>query len=69
MDYVIKCPSEQDGRVIFIELTDKARQFEETFNAISTRLIENVYAGLMETEVVELEHLLEKVEQNFEEFA
>jgi DNA-binding MarR family transcriptional regulator len=69
LGYVIKCPCEQDGRVIFIELTDKAHQFEETFNAISTRLIEKVYTGLTEAEAVELERLLEKVEQNFEEFA
>ncbi len=65
--YVEKRSCEHDARVTYIEIAEKAWRFEETFNAISERLINRVYTGLTDAEAEKLERLLEKVERNFDD--
>ena len=64
--YLRKKPSEQDGRVTFVELTDKGRTLREDFEAISRTLLQTLYGDMPEPDRQTLVKLLSQLERNLQ---
>lgn len=63
--YVVKTPSESDGRASVIRLTDKGRALRPLMDEISDRMNELLCRGLTEAEADQLEALLGKMTAAF----
>ncbi|ALP35084.1 transcriptional regulator [Paenibacillus sp. IHB B 3084] len=61
LGYVERKKEREDSRVTLIYLTDKGKELEPVFEAISNRLKETIYGGLKDEEKEQLEYLLEHV--------
>ena len=65
--YVRKVPSTEDGRIVYVELTDKGDALREDFDAISQKLIHAVYGEMPRGDRETLVKLLSQVEDNLRE--
>lgn len=65
LGYIQKEQCTKDKRVTYISLTEKARNVEDTFNAISIGVKETAYKGFTEEEKEEFLRLLRKLNSNF----
>jgi DNA-binding MarR family transcriptional regulator len=65
LGYVEKERDTQDTRVVYVDLTNKGRELEPVFEAISTKILSVFYSGVSENEKVELSNLLSKIYDNF----
>lgn len=63
--YVTKTPSDSDMRVIYIGLTEKARNLEPIFKAISNEMLSSFYKDFTEEEINKYMALNYKVLNNF----
>ena len=61
LGYVKRETSNEDSRYIFIELTQKGKDFKPVFENISTSLNKLLYKNLSKIEAETVEHLLIKV--------
>lgn len=66
LGYVTKEKSHTDSRVTYIDLTDKGKELEPIFVAVSKRLNEAVYKDLSDSEAKLVEQALEKIKLNLE---
>ncbi len=62
--YVLRLPCEEDSRITLIELTDKGRELQVPFDAISAKLLERVYGSIPQRKRERVVRLLEKIEEN-----
>lgn len=67
LGYVKKEKSKEDKRVTFIELTDKGREIESRYKAISNEVVTTAYKGFSEEEKEIFLRLLKKLSNNFNE--
>lgn len=63
--YVTKTDCRDDGRCVYVILTDKGKAIQKDFEAISKKLIERAYKGFSEGEKEILVKGLEKMRNNF----
>jgi|SRR6056297_772060 len=63
--YVKKTRCRDDGRISYVVLTDKGREIQPAFKAISASLIEKAYENFSDDETKELLRLLKKLSTNF----
>ncbi len=63
--FVKREKSKKDSRYTNIILTEKGQHFKPVFDEISKKLIATVYKNLNETEIENVENLLEKINKNF----
>lgn len=63
--YVEKQSCEDDGRVTFITLTEKAWNIECQFKEISEKLIETAFRNFSADEIVTFLRLMDKMRDNF----
>lgn len=63
--YVVRVPSNEDSREVYVVLTKKAWDMEEKFESISYNLITTAYKGFTEEEKEKLMQLLDKMNTNF----
>ena len=64
--YVRKIPSEEDGRVINVELTEKGSGLRNDFEEISRTLQKKVYGSMPQPDRVKLVNLLAQLESNLQ---
>ena len=64
--YVRKTPSDRDGRVIEVELTDQGRALQKEFHSISQELIQVVYGSIPQHEQEKMMALLREIESNLD---
>ena len=64
-NYVKKVKSEKDGRVYYIELTDKSYKIQDKFDKISNELSKIAYKDFTEDEKKQFLNLLKKMNNNF----
>jgi DNA-binding MarR family transcriptional regulator len=62
--YVRKSPSEEDGRVTYVELTEKGRALREDFDEISRKLLDRLYGTMPQADRQVLVRLLAQLEEN-----
>ena len=62
--YATRTKSAEDGRVVLVELTDKARAFLPQFQDISATLLDAAYGGMPREERETLMRLLDTVDDN-----
>jgi DNA-binding MarR family transcriptional regulator len=62
--YVRKTPSEDDGRVVYVELTEKGNALRADFDEISENLLSTVYGEMSQKDRESLSRLLRQVEKN-----
>ncbi len=67
--YVHKTPSAEDGRVVYVELTQKGDALRAEFDAISKALLDSVYGKMPRRDREVLVQLLSRVESNLREDA
>jgi DNA-binding MarR family transcriptional regulator len=67
--YVRKTPSAEDGRVVYVELTQKGDALRAEFEAISQTLLDAVYGKMTRGDRKMLVQLLSQVESNLRENA
>lgn len=59
-----RVPSEDDRRKILISLTDKARELEDKYNIVSTKMNELTYRDFSAEEISQFESYLERIVDN-----
>jgi len=64
---VRRIPDKQNRRQIFIEATEKAKEYREKYDWISDRMSEIFYRGFTDGEITGFEDQLRKIIQNLEE--
>ena len=62
--YLRKTPSKEDGRVVYVELTQKGRALRADFDEISKDLLSTVYGKMPQGDRESLVRLLGQVEEN-----
>ena len=62
--YVRKTPSEDDGRVVYVELTEKDNALRANFDEISENLLSTIYGKMSQKDRESLSRLLRQVEKN-----
>lgn len=62
--YVRKTPSKDDGRVVYVELTEKGSGLRADFDEISKNLVSTVYGNMPQTDRESIVRLLGQVEAN-----
>lgn len=62
--YVSKLPSEEDGRVIYVELTEKGSALRNDFEEVSRKLLEKVYGAMPQRDRESLVKLLAQLDGN-----
>lgn len=65
-DLVKRLPDAEDRRQILISITEKAKQYKETYDNISEKMNEIFYEGFNADEVLMLERLLARIISNLE---
>lgn len=63
--YALKTRDTEDNRVVFVTLTEKGKELEPMFDAISQKLFSTVYKDISESEKEELLITLTKIKNNF----
>jgi len=63
--YVTKINCRDDGRCVYVKLTEKGKTIQKDFEAISKKLMERAYKGFSEEEKELLVKGLEKMRNNF----
>jgi DNA-binding MarR family transcriptional regulator len=63
--YVTKINCRDDGRCVYVKLTDKGKAIQKDFEAISKKLMDRAYKGFSEEEKERLVKGLEKMRNNF----
>lgn len=66
LGYIKKEKSKEDKRITFIELTDKGREIESKYNAISKEVATTAYKDFSEEEKETFLRLLKKLNNNFD---
>lgn len=67
LDYISKEKSQEDKRISYIILTEKAREIEGLFNNISDEVYNTAYRGVSEEEKEVFLKTLKKIALNFKE--
>jgi DNA-binding MarR family transcriptional regulator len=62
--YVRKTPSEDDGRTVYVELTEKGNALRANFDEISENLLSTIYGKMSQKDRESLSRLLRQVEKN-----
>jgi DNA-binding MarR family transcriptional regulator len=62
--YVRKTPGEDDGRVVYVELTDKGNALRADFDEISENILSTVYGKMSRKDRESLSRLLRQLEEN-----
>lgn len=65
LGYVTKERDVEDTRVVYVALTDKGKELQPIFEAISKELLDLFYFGISEKEKENLLHILKKIYDNF----
>ncbi|WP_046230375.1 MarR family winged helix-turn-helix transcriptional regulator [Paenibacillus algorifonticola] len=65
LGYVERTKDEKDSRVSLITLTERGRELEPIFLAISQQINDVIYGSLSEEQSLQLEQLLEQVHAQF----
>lgn len=65
---IIRCADKSDRRKTILRLTDKAKELEKDYNAVSAEMTNIHYKGFAETEISDLETALRKVLNNLETY-
>lgn len=63
--YIERQKSDNDKRITYIKLTEKAMLIEDTFNSISLQVKETAYYNITEKEKQEFLRILKKINNNF----
>jgi DNA-binding MarR family transcriptional regulator len=63
--YVVRTRDENDGRVMYVRLTDEGRRLEAAFHEISARLLERTFTGMSQEDREVLASLLSRVAANW----
>lgn len=63
---VIRLPDAEDRRQIIISITEKAKQYKETYDNISEKMNHIFYEGFTTDEVLMFERMLERIITNLE---
>lgn len=65
LGYIERQKCDNDKRITYIKLTDKATLIEDTFNSISSQVKETAYFNITEKEKQEFLRILKKINNNF----
>ncbi|MCC0648100.1 MarR family transcriptional regulator [Clostridioides sp. ZZV15-6598] len=65
LGYIERQKCDNDKRITYIKLTDKAMLIEDTFNSISSQVKETAYFNITEKEKQEFLRILKKINNNF----
>ncbi|MGO0986061.1 MarR family winged helix-turn-helix transcriptional regulator [Clostridioides difficile] len=65
LGYIERQKSDNDKRITYIKLTEKAMLIEDTFNSISLQVKETAYYNITEKEKQEFLRILKKINNNF----
>nr|UWI49447.1 MarR family transcriptional regulator [Clostridioides difficile] len=65
LGYIERQKSDNDKRITYIKLTEKAMLIEDTFNSISLQVKETAYCNITEKEKQEFLRILKKINNNF----
>ncbi|MDB0439504.1 MarR family winged helix-turn-helix transcriptional regulator [Clostridioides difficile] len=65
LGYIERQKSDNDKRITYIKLTEKAMLIEDTFNSISLQVKETAYYNITEKEKQEFLRILKKINSNF----
>ena len=61
-----RVPDQKNRRQIFIEITEKARSYQQKYDALSTQMNAIFYAGFTDEEIENFEKKLQKIVENLE---
>ena len=62
--YIKRCPSEADGRVVFVKRTGKDKHLEKVYVNIADMMSEIFYKGFSRQEVEQFENSMERILDN-----